>query len=331
MSARVASTARLALALASCLAGLASHARAQAPAAQQRVQIGTDVAPDTVVVGQPFRVTVRVRAPRGATIRFPAPPDTTGAVQGRGASVVRAAADPAAVEQTATYLVAAWDVDSQVVTLGEVVVTAAGVERRVAVGSMQVFVRRILPEDTSLHVPKPARALVVTPLPYPWWWWLVAAAAAAALVGAWLWWRRRRRRGAIPEDPYERAEREFARVEQLALVDAGERGRHVALMVDVLRDYLAARIPVAMRSHTSGELLRATYGIAAMPADRLSRVLRETDLVKFARFPVTGDRALALGAEARGIAAAVEQARKAEEAAARAAEEAARNAQGKAA
>ena len=42
-------------------------------------------------------------------------------------------------------------------------------------------------------------------------------------------------------DPFAHAKAEFQRIEALGLLDAGERGRYVALMIDVLRDYLAAR------------------------------------------------------------------------------------------
>jgi hypothetical protein len=104
-------------------------------------------------------------------------------------------------------------------------------------------------------------------------------------------------------DPFEQAEREFARIEALGLVDAGERGRYIALMVEVLRDYLAARYPAAPLSLTSIELLEALRGQRAVPNESLMRVLNEADLVKFARRPVSADRARELGREARAIVA----------------------------
>src|SRR4029077_18027233 len=86
----------------------------------------------------------------------------------------------------------------------------------------------------------------------------------------------------IPVDPYERAEQEFARVEKLGLVEAGERGRYVALMVEVLRDYLAARYPSANLALTSTELVAVLRGERAIPYERVRRLLEEADLVKFA-------------------------------------------------
>ena len=262
-----------------------------------RVQYGVRVSSDTVTVGDPIRVVVRVRAPMGAEIEFPRDPDTTGALQPRDPRVVRTAGDTAMLDQTATYTLSAWDVDSQFVELGEAIVRLEGDERRVPLGRIGLFVRSVLPEDSTQRVPKPARALIEQRA-WPWWLLALLAAALAAIGVLVWWWRRRRHAAAVPvEDPYEHARREFARVEALRLPEAGEPGRHVALTVDVLRDYLAARVPGAVRSATSFELVGALRGQRAVPRDRLARLLSEADLVKFARSPVTRDHAYELGRE----------------------------------
>jgi hypothetical protein len=134
---------------------------------------------------------------------------------------------------------------------------------------------------------------------------LWAALAALALLLLLLWWWRNRKREkpiAIP-DPFARAEREFARIERLGLIEAGERGRYVALVIEVLRDYLAARYATAPLSLTSTELLGAVKAERAVPNERLMRVLNEADLIKFARRQVSNDRARELGREARAIVA----------------------------
>jgi len=102
-------------------------------------------------------------------------------------------------------------------------------------------------------------------------------------------------------DPYERARREFNRVEAMGLVDAGERTRYVSLVVEVLRDYLAARYPEAPLSHTSREVVGALRRRPAIAHERLSRVLHEADLAKFAAWTLTEPQARALGADARAI------------------------------
>ena len=104
-------------------------------------------------------------------------------------------------------------------------------------------------------------------------------------------------------DPFARAQAEFQRIDALRLLDAGERGRYVTLMVEVLRDYLAARYAEANLSLTSTELQRSVRGQPHIPEERLTRVLFDSDLIKFARRPVSSDRARELGREACSIVA----------------------------
>jgi len=311
MSPRSAVTRRPALLLAVSLALLpAAAVGAQGEGAPgARVSYGVKASADTVRVGDPFTIAVRVRAPSGAAIEFPPGPDSTSAVQLVDPRTVRTTADTGALDQTATYRLAAWDVGSQPVVLGDVVVSGAGADRRIALERVSVFVQTVLPADSTLRVPKPARALIDQSLPRWWLWALIAAALAILALLLW-WWLRRRRRDAAPaaEDPLALAEREFARVEALRLIEAGERGRHVALMVDVLRDYLAARYGAAPLALTSGELSRALHRDPTVPLERLSRLLDEADLIKFARRPVTRERAVELGRECRAVVRSVDAA-----------------------
>lgn len=305
-------------ALLACAAG-ALAAQAAPPA--ERVEYGVTRSADTVTVGDPFRVALRVRAPLGSRIEFPPGPDTTGAVQLLDPPAPHDNRDPGAVDQTVTYRVAAWDVEQQPVPLGELVVrTPAGIQR-IAVPPESIYVRSVLPADSAQRVPKPVRDIFAPPATPAWLWWLLAAAAVVALLLLWWWWRRRRTPApAPPVDAFARAQQEFERIERLALVDAGERGRHVALMVEVLRDYLEARFPDARLSHTSTELLLALRGRPVVPAERLGAVLAEADLVKFARRSVSAERARQLGAEARQVVQVVEEAVQRAAAAAEAAE-----------
>lgn len=316
----------LLLALAQGTAGAPAAAPPAAPPAggAARVQMAVRVRPDTVTVGEHFVVTVRVRAPRGAEIGFPVGPDSGLSVEAVDPRVVSRAADSTAVDETAVYRLVAWDTGGATTRLGEVVVSAGGADRRFAVTGDSLYVRSVLPRDTALQVPKPARDIVVAGR--PWWHWLLLALAALALLALLIWWWRRRRRTKAPvADAYEDARREFARLDALGLLEAGERGRYVALNVEVLRDYLAARVPSALRSLTSTELLDVVRGAREVPVERLAPVLAESDLVKFARRPVTAARARDLAREARGIVDDVERAVVAER------ERAAREAAGKAA
>jgi hypothetical protein len=290
------------IALAGCtlLAAVAPVGRA---AAQQiAVQAGVTVAPDSVRIGDPFRVTIGVRAPAGATIEFPRALDSTGTVQSLDPVAIRTVATPNAVEQYADYRVAAWDVGRQPIVVDTVVVRLNGAVRRIAFASESVFVKTVLPQDSTERVPKPPRPLFGS-VAMPWWVWALIAAAVIGLgLLGWWWWRRRKRPAAVViVDPYERAVAEFTRVDELRLLDAGERGRYVTLMIEVLRDYLAARYAQAALSLTSTELSRTARQLPHLPYEQLTRLLTDADLIKFARRPVSGDRARDIGREARAI------------------------------
>ena len=290
------------VALASLAVG-AAVADAQATGTPIPVQAAVGIEPDTVRIGDPFLVEVGIRAPLGATIAFPAAPDSTGAVQGLDPVRVETRPDSGGVVQWGYYRVAAWDVGDQPITLGDVVVTIGGRTRRIPIVGRKVFVASVLPADTAQRVPKPPRPLYEFAAPM-WWLWLALAAVALLILLFWWWWRRRQRgRPVAVPDPFARAEREFARIQALRLIEAGERGRYVTLVVEVLRDYLAARYQKAPLSLTTTELLAALRGEGAVPNDQLMRVLTETDLIKFARRPVTAERAQEIGREARAIVA----------------------------
>lgn len=295
----------------------------QQAGAVSRVEMGIAVRPGVVTVGEPFVVTLRVRAPLGADIGMPVGPDSGLSVEAVDPRQETTATDTGFVERTAVYRLVAWDTGGQAARLGDVVITMNGRALHYTVAGDTVHVSSVLPADTSRRVPKPERDVLVAGL--PWWVWALAALAAALLAALVIWWWRRRRnraRDGPTLTPIDIAHREFARLDALALAEAGERGRFVTLNEDVARDYLAARIPAALRSLTSTELLGAVHDVTAVPLDRLASLCAETDLIKFARRPVAPGRAGELVAEARAIvehvehtlveqAAAAEQAEKA--------------------
>jgi hypothetical protein len=268
------------------------------------VQLGVSIVPETVTVGDPFVVVIAARVPRGTTVEFPDAPDSSGAVQALGPRVLRDGprSDAEFVEHQAEYSVAAWDTGGLAILRGGVVVQQGSATRNISLQPYRVYVRSVLPEDSALRVPKPVRPLIETSV-FPWW--ILAATLAAAIIAwrLWVWWQRRR--GQLPPiqvvDPYEAAMREFDRIGSLSLVESGERGRYVSLMVDVARIYLARRFPVARLSHTSTELLSSIRAEATVPRDALMRLLNEADLIKFGRRPVAPARATELGKDARSL------------------------------
>jgi Domain of unknown function (DUF4381) len=282
------------------------------------VQAGAVVDHDTVTVGDVVRLTVRVRAPLGATVNFPTGLDSLAPVQALEPPLVRDGSDSSVVDRVAVYRLSAWDVGRQPIRLGDVVVQSDDGDRQVALTLPVLFVKSVLPADSALRVPKPVRDLLAVRPPIPWWWWALAALALMLIgLGIW-WWRRRRRRAAGPTgDPFADAEAAFVRIERLKLPEAGEPGRHAALMTDVVRRYLAGRHESASLAQTTFELLGVVRGVPTIPFDQLRRLLDDVDPVKFAAAPVTAQRARELGELAKTIVrdeharatAAAEQAR----------------------
>ena len=224
---------------------------------QLPVQMGFRVKPDTVLIAQPFDLFVKVLAPKGVRFEFPLGPDTTTQngvrpIELRGEKIVTMLGDTA----VALYHLVAWDIGTQPLRFPDVVIRYEGQERHAPLMDANVFVKSVLPADTSLRIPKPPRPLIILPV-FNWLLWAGILAAVIALVLLWWAWRRWRNRPRPPIDAYVRAQQEFARIEARKLVEKDEPEEHVAAMVDVVREYLAARVQGVRRSNTSTELLRA--------------------------------------------------------------------------
>jgi len=278
---------------------------AQVPPAQLPVQMGYRVTPDTVQIGQPFNLFIKVVAPKGVRFDFPAGPDTTTQngvrpIELRGEKLVTMLGDTA----VALYHLVAWDIGTQPLRFPDVRVTFEGQERRPPLGGASVFVKSVLPADTSLRVPKPARSLIVLPV-FNWWLWLGLLAAAIAAGPLWWIWRRYRNRPKAPIDPYVRAQQEFARIEARRLLDVGRSADYFAAMVDVAREYLSARVPGVRPSDTTSELLRAMKPREGVEAE-LPRLLERADLVKFARAEPSREEAREAGSTLRALVDHVE-------------------------
>lgn len=290
-----------------------------------RVRAGSLVQPDTVEVGDPFTFVVTVSVPADARVEWPSIADSAATVAMRGpVKITDEGSKLGEKRERAVYTLSAWDIGSLAIGMPDVVVRLGTSVVKVPLGDAKVFVRSVLPGDSTQHIPKPARELF--PRVVPWWqqWWPALLVLAAMLLLWWLWRRRRQvaplAKGAALLDPFARAQHEFDRLERLGLADAGEAGRFVALSIDVLRLYLAVRVPAAVLSLTTDELLEAIGDDSRIPRDRLHSLLVDADGIKFAARMVSPNRARELSTAARTIVEQVEGAEQAR----RAAEDAAR-------
>jgi hypothetical protein len=281
----------------------------QAGTAQIPVQLGVSVTADSVTVGERFIAILRVRAPKGATIDFPKAVDSASANSITGMELIGKPAietlpDTSGLMMSAAYRLAAWDTGAQRIALTDIVVHYNGQTGYVHVSDRGIFVKSVLPDDSAQRVPKPLRP-AITISPFNWLPWIIALAAlvAAGLIWRlWIWYKNRK---SAPVDPFTRAQREFDRIEALNLIQSGDPERHAALMSDVMRDYLAARVPEIERSHTSSELLAAGARVHAV-AKQLGELLWRADLVKFARADISPDDADKLGKSSREVVQSVE-------------------------
>lgn len=285
------------------------------------LEAGARITPDTVRIGEPFLVTLRIRAPKGAAVSFPAGPDSGGPAEALDPRGLSATSDSTSSEFTATYRLAAWDMGRQPVVFAPAVVRRGGADETVPFGDLTILVQPTTPGDAAHRIPRAARALFA--LPRVWWpVWKIAAAALVVLLLLWLiarWWRRRPRHDAPGADPFADAMRGFETLDRLGLLDAGEPGRYIALATGITRTYLVRRLAPASMAFTSAELAAALAEDRRVPHARLSALLAESDRVKFARNALSAAEARALGANARRMAEEVEQRVVAAEAAAAAA------------
>ena len=286
----------------------ATASRAQDVSARGAL-VDVTVQPDTVKIGAPFTVRIRVRAAKAATVRFPAPPDSADAVEAVDPRFIEAGVGTSStIDRTAVYRLVAWDVGARTARFAPVAVTLGGATQEFGVAVPSVIVQTVLPADTTERIPKELRV----PSPEPsglWRLWFILAVLAIGL--AWYFWKRRPRPAPVtPQiDAFVTASAAFAALDALALPAAGESARFVIASVDVMRAYLARRFPVALESLTPTEL-DAALAAANAPVDRAT--LRELLLIdaalRFARGAVSTAEAIGLGNGARGFVRALQDA-----------------------
>ncbi|MEO7995975.1 MAG: hypothetical protein ABI852_00950 [Gemmatimonadaceae bacterium] len=292
------------------------------PTTAKPFRIGSALTPDTVQVGDPFILTVTIEVPAGARVAWPTPTDSTAPFTMRSDVRVTGTENGAVRRETAEYDMTVWGMGAVKIALPDIKVRVDNNESVVPFEAPSLFVQSVLPADTSLHVPKPAKDLF--PRVVPWWevWWPALVLLLLALL-AWLLIRSRKKKiRALDLDPFARAERDFQRLDRLALNESGEQGRFVALALEVLRTYLSVRVPQASLALTSDELLIAVAPDSRVPTQQLQPLLVEGDAIKFGRLPVSGAHARELALEARGVVSAIEQAEQARRAAEKAQERA---------
>lgn len=255
-----------------------------APAPATQINALAGVAPDTVTLGDPFQVQIRVRGtPADATVSFG---DFT-LVEPAESTQPPAVLQDENGDWTATYQLRAWITsDSLVGTFPFRIRTSDGSAEDRQVRVRLPVVRSVLPADSALHHPQPAKGIVpltvVSPAtPHPWLPW-IAAALVLALV-AWLALRRRGAPVMVPRDPRSVALAELQEIERLGLMEKGQPEHYHVQVSRVLRRYVA-NCEGGGEHLSSVELIEVLQvsGFDAQLVEDLAALLRRADRVKFA-------------------------------------------------
>lgn len=262
--------------------------------------VSVEVQPDTVAVGQPFTVRVRVRAVPGAVIRFPPVPDSAGGVEAIDPRAIDDQSTGAVFDQTAIYRFVAWEPGRRTVPLGDPRWEQPRGPEVLFTGAVHVEVTSSLPADTAQQVPRDARSPFDPPR--GWWRWAIGALAVLSILGLSARALRRRRAAVLPPDAFVDAQSAFAAIDQLALDDAGEPGRAVLAYAEVMREYLTRRFPAATVGLTTPEYVRALAdnALPILP-EEVAGVLERADAVKFAGTAVSVDGVRLVARAARGV------------------------------
>jgi hypothetical protein len=152
---------------------------------------------------------------------------------------------------------------------------------------------QIAATDTTAEL-RPPRG----PLAAPWWervpWTLLAA--GAVVLGATLLVLRRRRRRPAPaaaktvarrRDPAAEALGDLAALRRMMLLEAGRFDEHALRLSRILRRYLEATLGALRPGDSTPELLQRLQAglLGSDDVERLRKLLRRWDAIKFARFP----------------------------------------------
>ncbi len=259
--------------------------------AARATTVSVHTSPDSLTIGDPVTVEVRVEAPAGASVSFPRP-KTPAQVE-----VVNLETLPAeAGTWMARYTLAVYDVGDIVLPPWPVQVQADTQNVIVHTDSIRLHVTSVLDDSLAAADIRPLKGQQEVPVPLPLWIWLALAALVLAVV-VFLWHRRRRRRQVVVAPaapvvaPHEAALAALRKLEAQQLAAAGQIKEHYVRLSEILRQYLegAPQFGFAAREETTGEIRRELHARGYKPEmmQTLVALCEEADLVKFAKMQPT--------------------------------------------
>ncbi len=278
-------------------AGSGSARIIQLPTDIAAPQVSAAASPTSVRIGGKFAVFVTATYGEGVEVNLREPIDLGAVFEvTRKVSADKRAADGRRVREWELEVIA-WELGDLVMPPIAVTYSAFGRAGQVQTNAIRLKITGVLGEE--IDDPKALRehAPPTELWRRDWFWlWVTAAAAAAValLVGLVLWQRSRRRyavrlvAGAVAAPrrmdlPSERALEKLLEIERSGVLDRDDdRKAGYTEMVEVIREYLAARYRVVITDLTTRELLRRL--VQAAPAEECALVetwLERCDIVKY--------------------------------------------------
>ena len=276
----------------------------QAVPATATVEFLTGVDRDTLTIGDPF--VLRLRVHRGADDRaeiafgedFPGPFE----IQHTG-EVETTQLEDGRVRETQDLVLTVYQVGAFVLPPVSVqFVDAAGDSGTIASRPIDILVQSVRAQnEADIRDVKPPIAVEAR---IPLWFWLLCGGLILAIAGAiWYAYRRRRRLKAEAPPPPVNYLAELDEVGQLGLLERGNYRQYYSLLSSVLRRCLEAKTPVQAVERTTVEIARdlRAQAVDEQLTIEIERFLNEADRVKFAKFAPHEAMAREAIDEVRGI------------------------------
>ena len=256
------------------------------PASLAAQSVSTGISRDTIRVGDPVRVLVRIDGiPGGTEIILPDSLSAMDDVENAGGLRLRRDTVPGGQTRiTAAYPVVLWRPGEIALPTVPMLVRTGARERTMQITLPAINVLSVLPADTTNIEAKPPKD--VWGANRVWWPWILALLLLAAAAAAYWWYRKRRVPAVVVPvvpvaDPRERALRELQRIRDLRLIEHGEFKQHYFRVTEVLRIFAEANEPDWSTDLTTDELAPRLQ--RRPDAALLLKLLRSADTVKFAR------------------------------------------------
>jgi hypothetical protein len=251
--------------------------------ATPNVRVETSVGADSVTVGQRLRISYAATYPDSLTLL---PPGGFDPGNCRLISVRwREDANGAGKVKQADVIVLPMDLESAHIPPAPFLFLLPSGDTLVALSDeVDVPIRQMTNAESDSKPLKPQWTAPRSYLPY-----LLIAGLVLLLAGVALWlWKRRKRVPVVEAPPPELpadyvALKALAEIESMKLLGEGQFKKYYTLVVDALRHYLERRFGIQTMDRTTDEIL-FDLGDRRLRVDGLEDLLREADLVKFAKY-----------------------------------------------